>query len=130
MKRTTILLPDNLAYLLDRERRSRGVSTAAIVREAVAAHFNVSDKPRRLRIKALGRSGQSDIGENFDRYLDEEWGSDEFFNRTMGRYPEASVETNAVRKRSAADGSGAGGVEVIGVPPADDGSVDHDTHGD
>lgn len=85
MKRTTILLPDNLAYLVDRERRRRGVSAAAIVREAVAAHFNVSDQPRRLRIAALGRSEEGDIGENAEKYLEELWGSEEFFEETMGR---------------------------------------------
>ncbi len=85
MKRTSILLPDDLAYLLERERRRRGVSTAAIVREAVAAHFNVSDQPRRLRIAALGRSEEGDIGQNDEKYLEELWGSEEFFEETMGR---------------------------------------------
>jgi hypothetical protein len=85
MKRTTILLPDDLAYLLDRERRRRGVSTAAIVREAVAAYFNITAEPRHIPFAALGDSGLTDIGENFEAYLEREWGSEEFFERAMGR---------------------------------------------
>lgn len=85
MKRTTVLLPDDLAYLLDRERRRRGVSAAAIVREAVAAHFNISSEPRVLPFAGLGNSGLTDLGENYEFYLDQEWGSEEFFERTMGR---------------------------------------------
>ena len=107
MKRTTILLPDDLAYLLDRERRRRGVSTASIVREALAAHLNVSERPRRLRIAALGESGLSDIGENLEYYLEEAWGSDEFFEQTMGRSrtPEeaAAQKHHAIWKPDAAD---------------------------
>lgn len=87
MKRTTILLPDDLAYLIDRERRRRGVSTAVIVREAVAAHFNISSEPRHIPFAALGSSGLSDIGENFEQYLDEAWGSAKFYEETMGHPP-------------------------------------------
>lgn len=122
MKRTTILLPDDLAYLLDRERRRRGVSMAAIVREAIAAHFNVSDQSRRLPFVALGRSGLTDVGENFERYLDEEWGSDEFFNRTMGRYSEvaasASSEPDSLAGPHSGDQSDDGDA-IVSVPPAD-----------
>lgn len=85
MKRTTILLPDDLAYLLERERRRRGVSAAAIVREAVAAHFNISSEPRRLSFVGLGDSGVPDLGTNLEYYLDQAWGSEEFFEETMGR---------------------------------------------
>ncbi|MDQ3693373.1 MAG: ribbon-helix-helix domain-containing protein [Chloroflexota bacterium] len=85
MKRTTVLLPDDLAYLLDRERRRRGVSTAAIVREAVAARFNITGEPRRLGIIGLGRSSVPDLAENDEHYLAEGWGSAEFYEQTMGR---------------------------------------------
>lgn len=85
MKRTTIMLPDDLAYLLDCERRRRGVSTAVIVREAVAAYFNITSEPRRIPFAALGVSGIPDLAENDEYYLDQAWGSEEFFERTMGR---------------------------------------------
>ncbi len=39
MKRTTVVLPDHLAALLDEERRRRDVSTAMIIREAVERYF-------------------------------------------------------------------------------------------
>jgi hypothetical protein len=97
MKRTTVLIPDDLAYLLDRERRRRGVSTAAIVREAIAAHFNISDKPRRIGFASLGHSGLPNLGRDFERYLDEAWSSDEFFERTMGR-PRTPTEAAAAQK--------------------------------
>ncbi|MBA2519198.1 MAG: CopG family transcriptional regulator [Chloroflexia bacterium] len=69
MKRTTVLLPDDLAYLLDRERRRRGVSMAAIVREAIAAHFNITGEPRQLPFAALGHSGLPDLGANDEYYF-------------------------------------------------------------
>src|SRR3712207_7837200 len=97
MKRTTILLPDDLAYLLERERRRRGVSTAAIVREALAARFNVSNQPRRLGFVALGDSGLPDLGANDEYYLEQAWGSDEFYEEVMGHPPPKSLaRTEAV----------------------------------
>ena len=97
MKRTTILLPDDLAYLLERERRRRGVSTAAIVREALAVYFNISSEPRRIPFAALGDSGLPDLGTNFEYYLEQAWGSDEFFEQTMGRAP--TPEERAVAQK-------------------------------
>ena len=116
MKRTTILLPDDLVYLLDRERRRRGVSTTAIVREALAAHFNMSEQPRRLRISGIADSGLSneglsDLGENFEYYLEQAWGSDEFFEQTMGRAPTPEEKTAALRHHA------------IWKPDADDDAV-------
>jgi hypothetical protein len=106
MKRTTILLPDDLAYLLDRERRRRGVSTAAIVREAIAAHFNISERPRRLRIVGIADSGPTDLGQNFEQYLAEAWGSADFYEEVMGHPPPESGECEeATQDDHAADPS-------------------------
>ncbi|HET9242428.1 MAG TPA: ribbon-helix-helix protein, CopG family [Gaiella sp.] len=47
MKRTTIMLPDETAARVAREARRRGVSVAAVVREAVEEHLP-PEQPRRL----------------------------------------------------------------------------------
>ena len=74
MKRTTVVLPDDLHVLLERERRRRDVSAAAIIREALAAYLGVSDQPRRLLFAALGRSGYHDTARRAKEILREEWG--------------------------------------------------------
>ena len=57
MKRTPIVLPDEPAFLLDRERGRRGVSAAAIVREALDACFDGHRDARSFI--GRGRSGFS-----------------------------------------------------------------------
>ncbi|MCZ7588585.1 MAG: ribbon-helix-helix domain-containing protein [Gaiella sp.] len=47
MKRTTIMLPDETAARVAREARRRGVSVAAVVREAVEEHLP-AEQPRKL----------------------------------------------------------------------------------
>lgn len=79
MKRTTIVLPDDLAALLDWERRRRGISTAAVVREALDAYLG---KPRgHLAITALGRSGHRHTARDVEAILAREW----TYERLMGR---------------------------------------------
>ncbi len=74
MKRTTVVLPDDLSALLERERRRRDVSAAAIIREALAAYLGANDRPKRLSFIALGRSGFTDTSERIDDILAQEWG--------------------------------------------------------
>ena len=74
MKRTTIVLPDDLAALLERERRRRGVSTAAIVREALDAYLAPPTRP--LPFVALGRSGYQTTGRDVEEILAREWTED------------------------------------------------------
>lgn len=76
MKRTTVMLPDDLAYLLDQERRSRDVSAATVIREAVAQYLVSKPQKKTLRIAALGASGSTDTAQRIDEILAEEWGSD------------------------------------------------------
>jgi len=76
MKRTTISLPDQLAHVLDREARRRGVSASEIAREALAAHLGLADQPRTLGFVGLGRSGFTDTAERFEEYLAEEFERD------------------------------------------------------
>jgi hypothetical protein len=79
MKRTTIVLTDELAALLERERRRRGVSAAAVVRDALDAYFG--GRPKTLAIAALGRSGQRHIARDAEAILAREW----TLERLMGR---------------------------------------------
>ncbi|MEA2512194.1 MAG: hypothetical protein QOJ59_1681 [Thermomicrobiales bacterium] len=75
MKRTTFLLPDELATLLEMERRRRDVSAAAIVREALEAYFrkgDTIDSPRVPRIAALGRGGGNRVATQMEDLLAEE----------------------------------------------------------
>lgn len=74
MRRTTILLDDDLADRLDYERRRRNQSTTAIVREALTEYL-AGGKPRKRRLgfANLGRSGHRDTSEKIDEILAREW---------------------------------------------------------
>jgi predicted transcriptional regulator len=95
MRRTTILLDDNLADQLDYERRRRNQSTTAIVREALTEYL-AGGKPRarRLGFAKLGRSGHHDTSEKFDEILAREW----TVERLTGRRP-AKERTGTTRRR-------------------------------
>jgi hypothetical protein len=84
MKRTTLNLPNDLAALLDQERRRRDVPAATIVREALTQYFMGTGGRRQLRIAALGESdGTRSIAVEAEEILAEEWGSKEGQNRLM-----------------------------------------------
>ena len=84
MKRTTVVLPDDLAALLERERRRRGVSTAGIIREALDAYFARPDEP--LPFIALGASGYHDTAERMEEIMDREWTLDELKGTDADRH--------------------------------------------
>ncbi|TMD43371.1 MAG: ribbon-helix-helix protein, CopG family [Chloroflexi bacterium] len=74
MRRTTVLLDDDLADRLDYERRRRNQSTTAIVREALTEYLaGGKPRPRRLAFANLGRSGHHDTSERIDEILAREW---------------------------------------------------------
>lgn len=87
MRRTTILLDDDLADQLDYERRRRNQSTTAIVREALAEYLAGGKKPRHLGFIGLGSSGQKDTGRNVDQILAREWTVESLSGRSKGRKP-------------------------------------------
>jgi Arc/MetJ-type ribon-helix-helix transcriptional regulator len=74
MKRTTVVLPDELSTMLERERRRRGVSAAEIVREALTIYLGATDQPRHIPFAALGNSGQRDTGRRLREILRSESG--------------------------------------------------------
>lgn len=119
MKRTTILLPDDLAALVEHERRRRGVSVAEIVREAVASHLSTTPVPRRLRIASLGRSGRVDAAERAEEILTAEWGSTSFIDAHLGR-PDAVPHRRSAAPAAASPDEAAGnlgaGTELTASP--------------
>lgn len=78
MVRTIIQLREAQAAALDRAARRRGMSKAAVVREALDALLarEGSDPAleRALRAAGSGASGTSDLAERHDEYLAEQTG--------------------------------------------------------
>jgi hypothetical protein len=82
MRRTTILLDDDLADQLDYERRRRNQSTTAIVREALTEYLaGGRAKPKKLGFIGLGRSRGGATGRNIDKVIAREW----TYERLVGR---------------------------------------------
>ncbi len=74
MKRTTVMLPDDLAYLLEFERRRQDRSTADIVRRALEAYLSAGgSRPKRLRFAALGGSGHHDTAQRAEAVVTGDW---------------------------------------------------------
>ena len=67
MKRTTVMLPDDMAARLRYEARRRGASTAQLVREAVDRYLPSTER-RTLSFFALGE-GEADGSERVDEYV-------------------------------------------------------------
>lgn len=72
VKRTTVLIPDEIDSKLRHLAEQRGMTLSELTREALEQYVG----PRRLRSTAAGRSGRSDISANIDRILREELGAD------------------------------------------------------
>jgi len=78
MRRTTVLLGDDLADQLDYERRRRNRSTAAIVREALAEYLaGGRSTARRLPFAGLGASGKRHTARNAETILRHELGREQ-----------------------------------------------------
>jgi len=74
MKRTTVSLPDDLAWELERAAKRHGVSASEIVRRALAEHLDARpDRPRRYSFIGIASSGHTDISERVDEILANEW---------------------------------------------------------
>lgn len=77
MIRTQISLTDDQMRRLRAEAARRGISLAAVIRDAVDARVPADDwqdrKRRALEIVGRYDSGHSDISENHDLYLDPDY---------------------------------------------------------
>lgn len=71
MKRTTIFIDEALMERLRRFARREGLSSAAVVREAVAAYLEVRESEKRGVPKLAGRfeSGRKDTSARVDELL-------------------------------------------------------------
>jgi hypothetical protein len=69
MKRTTVMLPEDVDARLRREARRRGVPVAQLVREAVESHLPRAEPGEPLAFFALGAGGPADASERVDDYV-------------------------------------------------------------
>ncbi len=69
MKRTTIMLPDELDARIRLEARRRGVSIADIAREAIEQHVPGPAQAGRLSFFAIGEGGPIDGSERVDELV-------------------------------------------------------------
>src|ERR671929_117117 len=69
MKRTTVMLPDDVEARVRLEARRRGVSVAQVVREAVERAVSAPEPARPLGFFAVGEGGPADASERVDDYV-------------------------------------------------------------
>lgn len=68
MKRTTVMIPDDLDDRLRREARRRGVSIADVAREALERHL--PDRPSTVPgFFAIGAGGPDDASERVEEFV-------------------------------------------------------------
>lgn len=72
MKRTTILLPDEVDVRLRQEAQRRGTTISDVTREAIVQHLG--GPGRTLLAAGAGRSGRTDVSERIEELLREELG--------------------------------------------------------
>jgi len=72
MKRTTIVISDELALAIESESKRTGRSASAIARHALEEHLGIGpDANRRPGFVALGASGPNNVGEDMEELLQE-----------------------------------------------------------
>jgi Ribbon-helix-helix protein, copG family len=71
MKRTTIMLPDELDARVRLEARRRGVSIADVARAALEEHLPGPVPTGRLGFFAVGEGGPADASERVDELVSE-----------------------------------------------------------
>jgi hypothetical protein len=67
MRRTTVLLDDDLAACLELEKQRLGVSTAEVIRVALEAHLTPAK--RHIAFAGLGRSGFTNTASDSEEIL-------------------------------------------------------------
>lgn len=69
MKRTTVMLPDEVEARVRLEARRRGVPIAEVVREAVERHLPAPEPGRPLSFFGVGEGGPADASDRVDEYV-------------------------------------------------------------
>lgn len=106
MKRTTVVLTDELAMLIEREGRRSGVSAATVVRDALGDYF--SARSAESAIIGISQSNETQTARDMEEILAREW----TYERLMG-----IAETESTRTDHSQD--------AIPPPPETDRSVSH-----
>ena len=76
MRRTTVMLPDDLARLLDLERERRRASTADLVRQALEAYLRPPTEGRRYAFMGIVAGDGTAGGESAEKLLDDTYARD------------------------------------------------------
>jgi hypothetical protein len=69
MRRTTIMLPDELDARIRLEARRRGVSIADVAREAIEQHLPAPAETGHLGFFSVGEGGPPDASERTDEFV-------------------------------------------------------------
>jgi predicted transcriptional regulator len=69
MKRTTVMLPDDLDARLRHEAERRETTVSELTREAIEVHLGDRKGKRRLAAAGSGHSGHSDVSERIEEIL-------------------------------------------------------------
>jgi plasmid stability protein len=69
MRRTTIMLPDDLDGRLRLEARRRGTSIADVAREAIERQLPPAPEPGNLAFFAIGEGGPKNASERVDDHV-------------------------------------------------------------
>jgi len=69
MRRTTIMLPDELDDRLRLEARRRGTSIADVAREAIERQLPPAPEPGKLGFFGIGEGGPKDASERIDKHV-------------------------------------------------------------
>ncbi len=69
VKRTTIMLPDELDVRLRHEARRRGVSIAEVARDAIDQQLPNAPESGRLSFFAIGAGDPDDVSERVDEFV-------------------------------------------------------------
>jgi len=79
MKRTTVNLPEDLVWRLEREAKRRDASVSEVVRRVLSEHFGMNGNAPSSRyagIIGLFDSGRRDVSERMEELLAETWADD------------------------------------------------------
>ena len=73
MRRTTISLPEDLAWCLEREAKQKDSSRSEVVRQVLAKHFEIVPGKRHIPFAGIGHGDGSNVSGRFDEILAETW---------------------------------------------------------
>ena len=76
MRRTTVMLPDDLAHLLDIERERRRTSLADLIRQALEAYLRAPTEGRRYSLIGIVAGDGTAAGESAGQLLDQGYARD------------------------------------------------------